>query len=131
MKNYKGRDNVEIINEYIYLINELFIGKEVVVEDINNKIECYIFMDHAENDIELPVESINSIINNSGLFKKDSGSLSHSVHVLHDIDHLKSWCNQQKNNYLLNEANIKIYEPAIKKLRRINNLNKLLNKKNY
>lgn len=125
MINYKGRNNVEIINEYIYLINELFFGKEVVVES-TNKLRCYLFMGLTENDIELPTSCINSIINNSGIFKQDSGSLSRSVHVLHDKEYLKKWCNQQVKNYLLNEPNVKSFEPAIKKLRRINNLDKLL-----
>ena len=126
MNNYKGRNNIEIINEYIYLINELFIGKEVVIEDNNNQLKCYIFMSVSEYDIELPNSCINSVINNSGIFKKDSGSLKRSVYILHDIDYLNRWCNQQKNNYLLNEPNLESFEPAIKKLRRIKNLEKIL-----
>jgi hypothetical protein len=125
MINYKGRNNIEIINEYIYLINELFIGKEVVVE-VTDKLRCYLFMGLTESDIELPTSCINTLINNSGIFKQDSGSLQTSVHVLHDKEHLKAWCNQQVKNYLLNEPDLKSFEPAIKCLRRINNLNKLL-----
>lgn len=39
----------------------------------------------SEYDIELPNSCINSVINNSGIFKKDSGSLKRSVYILHDI----------------------------------------------
>jgi hypothetical protein len=126
MKNYKGRNNIEIINEYIYLINELFFGKEVVIESVNNEIKCYIFMGLTEFDIELPISCINTLINNSGIFKKDSGSLKRSVYILQDIDYLNKWCNQQKNNYLLNEPDVKSFESTIKKLRRIKNLEKIL-----
>ena len=125
MKNYKVRNNIEIINEYIYLINELFIGKEVVIEE-NNELRCYIFMGTSDYEIELPKSCINNLINNSGIFKKDSGSLRRSVYILQDIDYLNKWCSQQKNNYLLNEPDIQSFQSAIKKLRRIKNLEKIL-----
>lgn len=125
MRNYKGRDNLEIINEYIYLINELFFDKEVIVDYSDISYKCYI--DMGLNQIELPNSCINSVINNSGIFKLvNKNTLIKSKYILNDKEYLERWCKSQVNNYLLNEPDVKSFEPAIRKLRRINNLNQLI-----
>ena len=117
----------EIVNKYIYLINQLFIGKEVIV--YYNKItfeKTYSLWMGLENyDISLPNETYELIFK-SGLFVQESGSKNQDTYVLKDISELKEWINFQLINYNIKDIDTEIFEPTIKKLRRINNLDKLL-----
>ena len=75
-------------------------------------------------DISLP-DNIDELIFKSGLFVQESGSKNQDTYVLKDISELKEWVNFVIN-YDIKDIDIDIFEPAIKKLRRINNLDKLL-----
>jgi hypothetical protein len=76
-------------------------------------------------DISLP-DNIDELIFKSGLFVQESGSKNQDTYVLKDISELKEWINFQLINYNIKDIDTEIFEPAIKKLRRINNLDKLL-----
>jgi hypothetical protein len=120
----------EIVNKYIYLINQLFIGKEVIVyydwEKSHHEQKTYSLWMGLENyDISLP-DNIDELIFKSGLFVQESGSKNQDTYVLKDISELKEWINFQLINYNIKDIDTEIFEPAIKKLRRINNLDKLL-----
>ena len=120
----------EILNKYIYLINELFIGKEVIVyyywEKSHHEQKTYSLWMGLENyDISLP-NNIDEFIFKSGLFVQESGSKNQDTYVLKDISELKDWLDFQLINYNIKDIDVDIFEPAIKKLRRINNLDKLL-----
>ncbi len=125
MKNYKGIENSEILNEFVYLINNLFYGKEVIKEYISNELTYRLWMGLYDSDIDLPCRETEYLVNRSGLFEKESGSLSRSSYVLKNKTELKSWLDSQKENYLLNEINIGDFEVPIKMLRRVKNLKKL------
>jgi hypothetical protein len=119
----------EIVNKYIYLINELFIGKEVIVyydwKKSRHEQKTYSLWMGLENyDISLP-DNIDELIFKSGLFVQESGSKNQDTYVLKDISELKGWINFVIN-YNIKDIDTKPFEPAIKKLRRINNLHKLL-----
>jgi hypothetical protein len=119
----------EIVNKYIYLINELFIGKEVIVyydwKKSHHEQKTYSLWMGLENyDISLP-DNIDELIFKSGLFVQESGSKNQDTYVLKDISELKGWINFVIN-YNIKDIDTKPFEPAIKKLRRINNLHKLL-----
>lgn len=118
----------EIVNKYIYLINQLFIGKEVIVY-YPNKVtfeKTYSLWMGLENyEISLPNETYELIFN-TGLFVQESGSKNQDTYVLKDISELKEWINFQVINYNIKDIDIEVFEPAIKKLRRVNNLDKLL-----
>ena len=117
----------EKVNKYIYLINELFIGKEVIVyyNKITGEKNYSLWMGLENFDISLP-DNIDELIFKSGLFVQESGSKNQDTYVLKDISELKEWINFQLINYDIKDIDIDIFEPAIKKLRRINNLDKLL-----
>jgi hypothetical protein len=116
----------EKVNKYIYLINELFIGKEVIVyyNKITGEKNYSLWMGLENFDISLP-DNIDELIFKSGLFVQESGSKNQDTYVLKDISELKEWVNFVIN-YDIKDIDIDIFEPAIKKLRRINNLDKLL-----
>jgi len=124
----------EIVSKYIYLINQLFIGKEVIVY-YPNKVtfeKTYSLWMGLENyEISLPNETYELIFN-TGLFVQESSSKNQDTYVLKDISELKEWINFQVNfcdvriNYNIKDIDIEVFEPAIKKLRRVNNLDKLL-----
>ena len=120
----------EIVNKYIYLINQLFIGKEVIVyydwKKSHHEQKSYCLWMGLENyDISLP-NNIDEFIFKSGLFVQESGSKNQDTYVLKDISELKDWLDFQLINYNIKDIDVDIFEPAIKKLRRINNLDKLL-----
>lgn len=116
----------EKVNKYIYLINELFIGKEVIVyyNKITGEKNYSLWMGLENFDISLP-DNIDELIFKSGLLVQESGSKNQDTYVLKDISELKEWVNFVIN-YDIKDIDIDIFEPAIKKLRRINNLDKLL-----
>ena len=116
----------EKVNKYMQLINELFIGKEVIVyyNKITGEKNYSLWMGLENFDISLP-DNIDELIFKSGLFVQESGSKNQDTYVLKDISELKEWVNFVIN-YDIKDIDIDIFEPAIKKLRRINNLDKLL-----
>ena len=121
----------EIVNKYIYLINQLFIGKEVIIQynceksHMNEQKTYSLWMGLENFDISLP-DNIHELIFELGLFVQESGSKNQDTYVLKDISELKEWINFQVINYNIKDIDIEVFEPAIKKLRRVNNLDKLL-----
>ena len=118
----------EIVNKYIYLINQLFIGKEVIVyypNKVTFEKNYSLWMGLENYEISLPNETYELIFN-TGLFVQESSSKNQDTYVLKDISELKEWINFQVINYNIKDIDIEVFEPAIKKLRRVNNLDKLL-----
>ena len=118
--------NIKEVNEYIYLINEIFIGKEVIVYYKNNTKTFSLYMGLKNNDINLPFEETNELIFESGLFQQETGSFNQDSYILKDLSELKNWFNKQIDNKKINSINIEKFEPVIKQLRRLKNLDKLL-----
>lgn len=118
-------ENRNILNKYIYLINNLFIGKEAVFE----KDRVYIFMGLKDEDIELPYKLTEELVYRIGLFEQNSGSYKCSSYVLLDSTKLRTWFDEQSRvTYSINTIDFDRFEPAIRQLRRIKNLYILLNK---
>jgi hypothetical protein len=136
-------DEIVIVNNYIYLINNLLFNKEIIVSYYNNNITYSLWMGLSNPDIILPQET--SKLLRTGLFKLDSSSINGTTHidvyVLNDNETLKNILKvlSSSDKDILPESNsihfgkylsidIEQFEPSIKILRRINNLDKLLYK---
>lgn len=124
--NYKGQDSYEIINQYIYLINKVFIGKEVVVQYYGDETEYKLWMGMNNRDIDLPKDETHELLFNTELFALESGSRNQETYVLKDLSELKKWCQHKVNDFLLNSIDVEKFKPVIQQLNRINNLDKLL-----
>lgn len=121
MKNYKGESNTRILNDFLYLIKNLFIGKEV----IRNRNTFHLYMGAKIPDIKLPNIDTEYLVNRIGLFIDNGGDLISSTYILISSDEIHSWMNSQVNNFLLNSIDVDNFKIAIKLLRRLENFNKL------
>lgn len=121
MKNYKGESNTKVLNDFLYLIKNLFIGKEI----IRDRNTFHLYMGMKSPDIELPNSDTEYLVNRTGLFIENGGDLTRSIYVLKSRDEINIWMNSQVNNYLLNSIDVNNFIIAIKLLRRLENFKKL------
>lgn len=124
----RSYDEITIVNNYIYLINNLFLNKEVIV--YYGVVRIYsLWMGLDNHEIILPEVETSKLLR-SGLFKIESGSGSTDSYVLKDNETLTYILKGYNDKDILPisyvNINIELFEPAIKILRRINNLDKLL-----
>jgi hypothetical protein len=117
------KENTLILKNYLYIINKLFINKEVVIDYKHHT--AYIWMGLKNIDIELPYEKTKKLVN-IGIFEQDGGSFKRMVYILKDKTQLKQWFEKQSYNNYLNSNDLTEYNSIIQQIERDKIIDKIL-----